>query len=191
MLVAREVRISAMDDIKPADAPEQLTQPQAVNSDPSIPPTTEVSNANTPAPTVLPAEPAQGTGQLQPSSDTAMTADMGQPMQNDQPTSGMPAANNPVEPKRSVMPLVLILVFLVVLGLAAVAYFAFVKNGTVSKSSTTYSTSSTTTSATTSTTIATETDPSKVSDSIDAALSKIDDNKDFDSSTISDATLNL
>ena len=83
--------------------------------------------------------------------------------------------------KKSAMPLILIIVFLVVIGLAAAAYYAFIKTDSASTPS----------AKTTPTSQSDLIDPSATSNSIDASMNKIDESKDYNAADINDTTLGL
>lgn len=85
-----------------------------------------------------------------------------------------------VQKKKSALPLVMIIVLLVVVGLAAAAYFAFVKKDTALAPSTNTPVAQSVTK-----------DPATVSTSIENSMKQIDDEKDYSSTDLNDTTLGL
>lgn len=159
-----------MDDIKPP----MPQNPSPNSTDPISPAATNIpvtQPAETPQPYI--AEPVS-----QPVAEAPSYA-------TEQPAvdNYAPSAANAVKPKRSAMPLIVLLTVLVVLGLAAAAYFAIFK-----KDKPVETKPATTTETTTETTQPTV-DAQSVSDRIDASLSKLDDTKDYATANLSDATL--
>jgi uncharacterized protein HemX len=94
----------------------------------------------------------------------------------------VPAASTALKPKRSKMPLMMLVIVIVLIALVVAAYFAFLKKDDKPAASSTNNTQSTT---------ATTTDPDAVDKSIDSAVSKLDDSKDYAASDLSDTTLGL
>ena len=154
-----------MDDITPAKPAE-----------PAAPPAT-VPEPAAAAPSPVPAaEPA-------PEKPAEAPAEPSLAAKPEQVESAAPSAGD-AQKKRGPMPAVITVVILVVLGLGAAAYFAFLKEDPKPADSASQS-------GLTTQTPAKEETAGDVSGTIDESLSDIDESKDYDTTGLSDTSLNL
>jgi len=155
-----------MDDITPAKPAEPAAAPAATAPEPA---------AAAPAP-VTAAEPT-------PEKPTEAPVEPSLAAKPEKVESAAPSAGD-AQKKHGPMPAVITVVILVVLGLGAAAYFAFLKEDSKPVDSASQSELTTQTPAK-------EETADDVSGTIDESLSDIDESKDYDASGLSDTSLNL